>query len=105
MESDRLSEERLDALLEVPRGVIEVDLVVDLPISYRFNRPAADAQEVPARKFADALEEGLAVEAELEDKVVLQTLDIGLDRRNEGQQRLSLGREVENVADHRVIQR
>ena len=66
--------------------------------------PVAHAQEVPRQELADALEERLAGEAELEGEVVLEPLEVGLDRGQEGQQRLRLGGEVEDVADLGVVE-
>ena len=55
-------------------------------------------------QLADALEQGLAGEAELEGEVVLQPLEVGLDRGQHRQQRLRLGGEVEDVVDDRVVE-
>ena len=45
----------------------------------------------PGQELVHALEERLAGEAELEGEVVLERVEVGLDRGQEGQQRLRLG--------------
>ena len=100
-----LREQRLDPLLEVLRRVVEVDVVVDLPVPLRLDPPAAYAQQVAGQQFAHALEERLAGQAELECEVVLESIEVGADSGQERQQRLGLGREVEDVADLRVVER
>ena len=86
----RLLEQRAELLLEVVRGVVEVDVVVDLPVADGLAGAAADAQEMARGQLLDALEQRLAVEAELEREVIPERVGIGLDRGQERQQRLSL---------------
>ena len=105
MQPHRLGKQALDPLLVVLRGVVEVEVVVDLPVASRLSDAAAHPEEVAGQQLADSLEERLAGEAELEGQVVLQPLEVGLDGRKERQQRLRLGREVEDVADLGVVER
>ena len=56
-------------------------------------------QELP-----DALEERFATQTELEAEVVLQALEVGLDRWQEWDQGLDLTREIQNAVDLRVVE-
>ena len=105
MQPHRLREQALDALLVVLRGVVEVEVVVDLPVARGLGHAAVDAKEVARQELSHTLEEGLPGEAELEGQIVLQPLQVGLDGGDEGQQRLRLGGEVEDVADLGVVER
>ena len=73
-------QQRLDLLLEVQRGVVEVEVVVDLPVADRLRRAPADPQEMAGQELLDALEQRLAGEAELEGEIVLERVEVGLDR-------------------------
>ena len=103
MQLHRLVQQLLDLALEVGLGVVEVDVVVDLPVAFRRRLAAGDPQQVPGLQLAHPLEQGLAGEAELEGEVVLEAVGIGLDRRQHRHQRLRLRGEVEDVADDRVV--
>ena len=94
----------LDSLLVVLRRVVEVEVVVDLPIAGGLGDAVAHAQEMPGQELAHALEERLARQTELEGQVVLEPLEIGLDGGQEGQQRLRLGGEVQDVAHLGVVE-
>ena len=105
VQPDGVVHQLADLLLEVGARVAEVGAVVDLPVPPRLDLPVADAEDVARQQLVDPLEQGLAAEAELEREVVLERLQVGLDRRQEGQQRLDLGGEVEDAVDDRVVER
>jgi hypothetical protein len=60
---------------------------------------------VAGQQLADALEERLAGEAELEGEVILEALRVRFDRRQERHERLGLGREVQDAVDLGVHER
>ena len=105
VQGDRLAQQRLDALLEVLRRVVEVEVVVDLPVALGRDPAVADPHAVAGQELAHALEQGLAGQAELEGQVVLEPLEVRADGRQERQQRLRLRGEVEDVADLGVVER
>src|SRR5205085_1486687 len=104
-EPDRVGKELLNPMLVVGRGVLEVRLEVDLPVALGLDAAVPDAEEVAGLELADAFEKRLAGQAELEAQVVLEPVEVGLDRRQERQQRLDLGGEVEDAADLGVVER
>ena len=59
--------------------MVEVEVVVDLPVALGHDGPVAHAQAVAGLQLADALEQRLTGQAELEGQVVLEALEIGLD--------------------------
>ena len=81
VEADRVGEQLAASALVKSAGVVEVGLEVDLPVAARLDVAVADAQEVAGQQLADALEQRLAGEAELEGEVVLEAVEVGLDRR------------------------
>ena len=92
-------------LLEVARIVFEIEVVVDLPVTRDIQIAVSGHQHVTRRDLANALEERLAVQAELEDQVVAQAFDV---RRHLGQERqdgLRLGCEVQPACHDRVVER
>src|SRR6201999_247315 len=84
---DRLFEQLGETLLEVMAGVVPIEVVVDLPIPLRLN-PATRAytDQVARKQLADAAEQCLAGQAQLEPEVVLEAFDVDLDRGQERQQ-------------------
>ena len=105
MEGDRVRQQLLGAPLVVLGRVLEVRLEVDLPVALRLHVAVAHAQEMAGEKLLNALEEGLAGERELEGQVIGEPVRVGLDLRQERQQRLHLGREVEDAVNDRVVER
>jgi hypothetical protein len=79
-----------EPLLEIARVVVEIEVVVDLPVARDIQIAVADLEHVARRNLTDSLEEGLPVEAELEDQVVAQALDVRRDLGQEGQDGLGL---------------
>ena len=67
--------------------------------------PFRTRRKWPGEQLLDALEQRLARERELEREVVGEAVEVGLDLRQEGQQRLHLGGEVEDAVDDRVVER
>ena len=85
--------------------MVEVRLVVDLPVPAHGDLAVADGEHVARQELANALEKRLAAQAELEAEVVLQSVDIGLHRGQERDQRFDLAREIEDAVDFRVVER
>ena len=84
--------------------MVEIGLVLDFPVAPHDDVAVADEQVVARQQLLDAPEERLAVQHELEGEVVLQALGVGLDRREERQQRLGLGGQEQQAVDLRVVE-
>src|SRR5262245_59898666 len=56
------------------------------------------------QQFLDVLEQGLAVEAELEGQVILEGVEIGVAFRQEGEQGLGLGCEIEGRTNDGIVE-
>src|SRR5262249_15792809 len=85
--------------------MVEVEVVVNLPVAAHIDSPATCDEQVPGEQLVDALEQRLAVQAELEGEVILEAGQVGLDVLDERQQRLDLGGEVKAVSDGSVVER
>ena len=53
VQPDRVAQQRRRSLLEVVLGVVEVELVVDLPVAPRLDSAVRDPQEVAGRQLVD----------------------------------------------------
>ena len=105
MERHALVEQLDEAVLEVARAVVEVDLVGDVPIAPNLEFAVFDQHRMAGRQLFDALEERLVADAVLEHEIFGESRGIGRDFRQERQERLRFGGEHHLRADHRVIKR
>ena len=105
VDADRVLHPLLELLLEVARGVVVVGHELDVPVALLADGAAGHRERVPGRQLANALEQGLAIEAELEGQVVAQAVEVGFDRRQEREQRLGFRGEQEGAVHDRVVER
>src|SRR4051812_20250054 len=94
-----------NALLEPPRRVAPVEVVLDVPPALQLDDAVPDSEQVAGRDLADATEHRAARQAPLEREVVAERVTVRLDAREERQKRFRLRREVHELPDARVQQR
>jgi len=104
MKRHRFRHQVSDRGLEVSGRVVKVRLVVHLPVATDRHPAVVHGEDVPRQEFLDALEHGLAAEAELEAEIVFEALEIGLDRGQKWDERLDLAREIEDSVDLGVVE-
>jgi hypothetical protein len=63
MNVNRIEKEPCKLFLKVLLGVIEIDFVVDLPVTANVDVAVACSQRVAGQQFFDVLEERLALQA------------------------------------------
>ena len=105
MHLHRILEQPGDLFAEIFLGVIEIEVVVNLPVTLHHDLAVLDEQIVPRLQLGDLVEKRLALEAELETQVFLERLGIRANALQERQQRLHLRREVEAILLLRVVER
>src|SRR5829696_1565184 len=75
-------------LFKVFLGVIEVEVVLDVPVPADANLTLLDDQCVPGEQLPNSLEQRLAGQTELKRQVVFERFAVGLDAWHEREERL-----------------
>src|SRR6185312_2365337 len=83
-----VAQQLLETILEIPGTVIEVDVVLNVPITPHRDFSAGHSQCVSRRQGSDALKQCRGADRVLEGQVFGERRGVGPDVRQEGQQRL-----------------
>src|SRR5215210_6604550 len=101
----RFVKQRTQLLFKVFRGVLQIEVIVNLPITARTHHAVTDLQHMPRWQFVYAFEERLARKTELERQVFFERLKIRFNVFDEWEQRFYFRSEVKSVADNGVVER
>ena len=80
-------------------AVLPVDLVMHVPIALDFDPAILRDQIMAGQQLMDVLEQRLFADRVLECQIFRERFGIGLDARQERQQRLRLRGEIKNAVD------
>jgi len=105
MQPHRFVQQRLNPFFEVLRGMLEVEVIPDLPVPPGLDRSVLRDQHMAGSQFGDVLIQSPARQTKLEGDIFFEPLQVGPNVRQERQQRLDFRREVERVADRRYSRR